>query len=318
MQPHRYLNSQYASGASYNPLSEIITFTHLINYTDPRNATIGDRTTLLHEFIMGHAVQIPLTQMINSTGTAPWIAGFVDNPATAEGWAVFVETFFGPGYTSYLSPVDRYWNSTDPQGRPDPVTIVPSLIDTARVAARLKWDTAVHSSDYKASMAEHAAGFKADTFDNFPITTEIAQRVPVGPTQGLNYGLGFLQIIGLYQNLPNALGQAKYDALQANGSKATKYFFDLLLLDAQGYFISSLQPIYDAWALKVKNGVPPFDNPNYEGYPVDAFDAHTVPYIPGSRASVYEYSDNPYVPGGFQFYFSPCPVPNDGITCPTP
>lgn len=315
--PHRYLNSSYASGASYNPLTELITFTHLINYPDPRNSTIGDRTTLLHEFIMGHAVQIPLTQMINSTGTGAWLTGYISNPATAEGWAVFIETFFGPAYTSYLSPVDRYWNATDPEGRPDPVTIVPSLIDTARVAARLKWDTALHSSDFKASMAEHAAGFEADTFGNFPITSEISQRVPVGPTQGLNYGLGFLQIIGLYQNLPNALGQAKYDALQADGFKATKYFFDLLLLDAQGYFISSLQPLYDAWALKVKNGVPPFDNPNYDGYPVDAFDAHTVPYVPGSRASVYEYSDNPYVPGGFTFEFTECPVPNTGV-CPTP
>ncbi len=317
LQKHVYLNSEYASGASYNPITELLTYTHLINYPDPRNATIGDRTTILHEFIMGHALQIPLTEMISSTGTGAWLTGFISNPATAEGWAVFIETFFGPGYSSYLSTVDRYWNYTDPYGEPDPVTIVPSLIDTARVAARLKWDTAVHSSDFKASMAEHAEGFKLDTFDNFPITSEISQRVPVGPTQGLNYGLGFLQIIGLYQDLPIALGQAKYDELQANGFKATKYFFDLLLLDAQGYFISSLQPLYDAWAFKVKNGIPPFDDPNYDGYPVNAFDAHTVPYVPGTSLTAYEYSDNPYVPGGFTFDFLACPVPNLGV-CPTP
>ncbi len=314
---HTFLNTQTASSSFYNPISEIITYTDLINISDPRNTNIGERTTLLHEFIMGHALQIPLGQMLTSTGTSDWTTGSFGNPATAEGWAVFIETFFGPSYTSYLSAVDRYWNYTDPTGIPDPVTLVPAITNTARVAARLKWDTAVHSSSYKASLAEHSDGFKNDTFNAFPITTEVSQRIPVGPTQGLNYGLGFLQIIGLYQNLPNALGQSRYDSLQANGNKATKYFFDMLLLDSQGYFISSLQPIYDAWAERVKNGIPPFDDPNYDGYPVDAFDAHTVPYVPGTNPAAYEFIDNPYVPGGFTFNFPTCPVPNLGV-CPTP
>ncbi len=314
---HEYSNSNYASGNFYDPTSEVITYQHFINYDNPRATTVGTRTTILHEFIMGHALQIPLLQMLASTGEQDWAGASIGGNATAEGWAVFIETFFGPLYTSYLSAVDRYFNYTDPTGAIDPVTQVPSIRDTARVAGRLKWDTAVHSSLYKASLAEHAAGFYNDTFQAFPITSEVAQRIPTGPTQGLNYGLGFLQIVGLYQDLPNALGQARYDELQANGNKATKYFFDLLLLDAQGYFISSLQPIYDEWALRVKNGVPPFDDPNYDGYPVNAFDAHTKNYVPGTDPAAYEYIDNPYVPGGFTFIFPDCPVPNNGV-CPTP
>ncbi|MCE5293280.1 MAG: hypothetical protein LLF94_01535 [Chlamydiales bacterium] len=313
---HEYQNSQYASGNSYNPSDGIITYRHFIQYDDPRHTGVGTRTTILHEFIMGHAIQTPLLQILASIGQQDWAGANIGGSATAEGWAVFIETFFGPLYTSYLSKVDNYFNYIDPTGSIDPVTQVPSILDTSRVAGRLKWDTEVHSSLYKASLSDFTTGFYNDTFQAFPITSEVAQRIPVGPTQGLNYGLGFLQIIGLYQNLPNALGQARYDSLQANGNKATKYFFDLLLLDAQGYFISSLQPIYDEWAIRVRDGIAPFDDPNYDGYPVDAFDAHTNPYTGGDPAA-YEYTDNPYVPGGFTFTFPACPVPNTGV-CPSP
>ncbi len=315
---HRYLNSTYASSSSYNPSSEIITYIHLLDYSDPRFVSIGTRTTILHEFIMGHAIQVPIGQMINSTGTGSWLAGWVSNSATAEGWAVFIETFFGPLYTSYLSAVDRYFNYTDPTGKPDPLTEIGSIADTSRVAARLTWDTALHSAAVKeTTMAEYVKGFNADTFGFYSITDEVTQRIPVGPTQALNYGLGFMQIVGLYQSLPDVLGQARYDELQANGNKATKYFFDFLLIDANGYFISSLQPLFDDWAARVRDGIAPFDNPDYDGYPVDAFDAHTVPYVPGTTPSVYEYVNNPYVEGGFKFTFPTCPIPNDG-TCPLP
>lgn len=312
---HTFSNSSFASGSNFNPISNIITYTHLMNFLDPHHENLAVRTTLLHEFIMGHALQIPLIQMLNTTGAQSWIGGAIQNPATAEGWAVFIETFFGPTYTSYLSKTDRYCNYIDPTGKPDPTVLVPSITNTARVAARLKWDTGIHFSTYKASLAEYAQGFREDTFNAFPMTEEVAQRVPVGPTQGLNYGLGFLQIIGLFQQLPTVLGQARYDELQQNGNKATKYFFDLILLDAAGYFISSLQPIYDEWAVRVRDRIAPFDDCNYEGYPVDAFPVHSQPYT-GGNPSAYEFTDNPYVPGGFTFTFPTCPIPNDGVTCP--
>lgn len=319
---HTYLNLQFASGSSYDPTSQVITYTHLMNFRDPRNSAdngAGTRSTLLHEFIMGHAIQIPLLDMVASTGTSSWITAAVSNNATAEGWAVFIELFFGGLYTNYLSTTDRYFNYIDPTGKPDPKVIVPQLTGASRIAARLKWDTGIHYNNGKpefgVTLAEYAQGFEKDTFGAFPITSEISQRIPVSPTQGLNYALGYLQILGKFQQLPQALGQELYDQLQADGNKATRYFFDLILLGGAGYFISSLDPLYDNMIERIKLGIPPATD---FGYGVDAFDAHTVAYVPGTNPGAYEFSDNPYKPGGFTFVFPSCPVPNDGVTCPSP
>ena len=78
----------------------------------------------------------------------------------------------------------------------------------------------------------------------------------------------------------NGFALVKFDALQADGYKAWKYFFDLISIDAQGYFLGSLQPIYDQLIYKIYNGVPPFNDPNYDGYPVNAFPVQTTPYVP--------------------------------------
>jgi hypothetical protein len=261
-------------------------------------------------------------------GLNSWTSS-VNNPTTSEGWAVFIELFFGPSNTTFLSKNDKYGNYIDPSGKPDPTAMVPLILGAGRVAARLAHDTGLHYSGrpetgakddpqfpYGMTMAKFFEVFRRDTFGNFDAESEIAQRIPVSPTQALNYALGFMQILNLFRQLENTIGTELFDELQANNNKAFKYFFDLLLIDAQGYFLSSLEDIFIDLGNKIKNGEPPFDDPNYDGYPVDAFSAQSVGYVPGEQPlldlAYYNVDVNPYKTGGWDFIFPSDPVPFPG------
>jgi len=311
-----------ASSSFFNPTTDILTYTNLLDCGDVRTTSEGgQRSVYVHEWLMGHAMQVPLIQIIGSLGTSVWTNNLFGG-ATAEGWAVFVELYFCGRFTTYLSAADHYFNYLSNNGPQDPKTVVSQLLGASRIAARLKYDTAVHSSHYKMSMADYFRGFKIDTFGNFDANSEVAQRIPPTPEQGLNYALAYAQIAGYFESLPkpfpgglppypanSGIGQAKYDALQASGHKAWKYFFDLILIDAQGYFLGSLQPLYDQLIFKISNGIAPFNDPNYDGYPLNAFPVNTVAYTPGDNPAAYEAETDPYVPGGWPFKFPDSATP---------
>lgn len=316
-QANTFFNTEFASGSYWDQQSEVLTYQNLVNFNDPHNQYFGaERSTYLHEFIMGHSLQIPLIAIRGAEGLNSWISQAINNNVTAEGWAVFMELFFGPNFTTYLAQTDHYGNVIDDCGSLDPRVAVPAFAGASRIAARLKWDTGLHYSKYKASMAEYFRGFKKDTFDAFDANSEVAQRIPTGPTQGLNYALGFLLLVGIYEELPNLIGQDLYCERQNNGNLIDRYLFDTILLDAQGYFTSSLEPIINQLAAEIRLGIPPFDDPNYQGYPVDAFEFNTQDYVPGTNPAAYETYNNPYVSGGFTFHFAPTAQPCNLPPCP--
>jgi hypothetical protein len=320
----QWFQYQTASGSNFDPTNGQLTYTNLIDSGDVHTTTEGgQRSVYVHEWLMGHAMQVPLINIIGSLGTSVWTNGIFGG-ATAEGWAVFVELYFCGKYTTYLSSTDHYFNYLFNNASQDPKTVVSQLLGASRIAARLKYDTSVHSDHYKMSMADYFRGFKIDTFGNFDANSEVAQRIPPTPEQGLNYALGYAQIAAFFESLPKdapalgvpppyppntGIGQAKYDALQANGHKAWKYFFDLILIDAQGYFLGSLKPMYDQLVFKIVNGIPPFNNPNYDGYPLNAFPVNTTPYIVGTNPAAYEPETDPYKPGGWTFKFPDSATP---------
>jgi len=317
----KYLQTTTASASSYDPVSKLITYTNYLDAGDIRASSQqgGRRSTFVHEWLMGHAMQQPLIQMIASLGLSPWTANAFLNGAVAEGWAVFVETFFCATYTTYLSETDHYFNYTSNNGPADPKAVVSQLLNASRVAARLKWDTAYHGiiSGNKTSMADFFRGFKQDTYGTFDANTEVAQRIPVTPGQALNYALAFCTLVGLFQRLsqpilPNGtggIGQAKFDELQANGNKAFKYFFDFVLIDTVGAFLGSIGPAFDNLVYKISNNIAPFDDPNYDGYPLGAFNVTTNAYVVGSNPAVYEYTSDPFISGGFSFKFPDSAIP---------
>lgn len=59
----------------------------------------------------------------------------------------------------------------------------------------------------------------------------------------------------------------------------------------------------------IYNGVPPFNDPNYDEYPVNAFPVQITPYVPGSNPAAYEPETDPYVPGGWTFTFPTSATP---------
>lgn len=323
----KYLQTTTASASNFDPNSGLITYINYLDVGDVRDDQQGGRrSTFVHEWLMGHSMQQPLIQMISSLGTQPWTANAFMNGAVAEGWAVFVETFFCATYTTYLSATDHYFNYLSNDGKADPKAVVSQLLNASRVAARLKWDTAYHSIiidpvtslPVKTSLADFFRGFKADTFGTFNVNTEVAQRIPVCPGQGLNYALAFCTLVGLFQRFPNpyvvgdpnrGIGSAKFAALQANGNKVFKYFFDFVLIDTVGAFLGSIGPAFDSLIDKIANNVPPFDDPNYDGYPVGAFPVTTNAYVLGSNPAVYEYTADPFVPGGYNFVFPSSAIP---------
>jgi len=327
-QAMKYLQSYTASGSSFDAATGIITYTNFLNISDPHNSHSatqgGERSTFVHEWLMGHSIQIPLQSIITTLGKLSWTASAFGNGAVAEGWAVFLETYFCGAYTTYLSETDHYYNYLSNSGKADPKAVVSQLLNASRVAARLKWDTAVHgiihdenNNVIKTSMAEYFKGFKKDTHNTFDANTEIAQRIPVCPGQGLNYGLAFCQLIGLFQSLSNSptdpispgIGKTKFDSLQANGNKAFKYFFDFVLIDTIGAFLGSIEPAYSELIYKINNNIAPFNDSNYDGYPTNAFAVHTNAYVQGSNPACYEFKNNPYVSGGFTFKFPDQAVP---------
>ena len=318
----KYLQTTTASASNYDTSTKLITYINYLDAGDIRKSSQqgGRRSTFVHEWLMGHAMQQPLIQMIASLGLSPWTANAFLNGAVAEGWAVFVETFFCATYTTYLSETDHYFNYTSNNGPADPKAVVSQLLNASRVAARLKWDTAYHGgiinpdTGVEYSMADFFRGFKANTFGTFDANTEVAQRIPVTPSQALNYGLAFCTLVGLFQQLskPTAeggIGTEKFNELQANGNKAFKYFFDFVLIDTVGAFLGSIKPAYDSLVKKIANGIPPFDDPNYDGYPIGAFPVTTNAYVEGSNPAVYEYTSDPFISGGFSFKFPDSATP---------
>jgi hypothetical protein len=313
-----------ASSSNFDPSSGQLTYTNYLSAGDVHlTAEGGQRSIYVHEWLMGHAMQIPLINIIGSLGTSVWTNGSFGG-ATAEGWAVFMELYFVGRFTTYLSATDHYLNYLCNDCSQDPKTAVSQLLAASRIAARLKYDTAVHSSYYKMSMADYFRGFRTDTFGNYTANDEVAQRIPPEPEQGLNYALAYAQIAAFFESLPDpapplgvpppypantGIGQAKYDQLQANGHKAWKYFFDLILIDAQGYFLGSLKPLYDLLIYKIVNGIAPFNDPNYNGYPLNAFPVNTTEYIVGTNPAAYEPENDPYVPGGWTFKFPDSATP---------
>ena len=322
----KYLQNSTASASNYDPVTELITYINYLDVSDPRGQQQGgNRSIFVHEWLMGHAIQQPLIQMITSLGTQPWTANAFGNGAVAEGWAVFLETFFCGTYTTYLSEADKYYNYAINAGGSDPKAVVSQLLGASRVAARLKWDTGYHATTVDEgliSTAECFRGFREDTFDTYDLNSEVAQRIVVLPGQNLNYGLAYCTLVGLFQRLSNpytndpndpgyatrGLGLALFNSLQANGNKAFKYFFDFILIDTVGAFLGSITPAYDKLIDKIVNGVAPFNNPNYDGYPIGAFPVDTVAYVVGSNPAVYETEQNPYIVGGNTFVF-----PNNAI-----
>ena len=331
-QSQSYSQILTASSSFFNQETNVLSYVNYLDVVDPRLSQQGaNRSVFVHEWLMGHAMQVPLINIISSTGQNPWTATAFFNSATAEGWAIFVELFFCGVYTTYLSETDHYLNYLYNDHKQDPKTVVSQLLGASRFAARLKWDTGIHGS--KTSMADYFTGFYVDTFGAYDANSEVTQRIPVGPSQGLTYGVGYGQIAALFQQLsatapslgvppeeyptmyPDGVGfgQVTFDKLQANGHKAWKYFFDLILIDSQGYFLGSFLPVYNLLVYKVVNSIAPFDQPpdttTYDGYQISDFDVNTVPYVVGSNPTAYEYTNNPYVPGGYDFVFPTSAVP---------
>jgi uncharacterized protein (DUF885 family) len=154
-------------------------------------AKFGMRSTVFHEALPGHHLQLSVAQELHGVPFFRRVIGF---SAYQEGWALYAERL-----------------ASEMGLAPEPLDQLGRLRDELMRAVRLVVDTGIH---YKRWSREEAIEYMMERtgMGEAEVTTEV-ERYIVSPGQALAYKVGMLSILGLRERARSELGE-KFDLKQ--------------------------------------------------------------------------------------------------------
>jgi hypothetical protein len=204
---------------------------------NPRYFNLGwfRSTIVLHEWLLGHGLEIPVTAnaLTANSSKFSYARRHIRSSYQAEGWATYMELFgHEVGLFNKVNASGALINTGNYLNDVDWESVLCGAVDTSRTAARLVCDTELNYSKYAKSFSEIEAKFKELTgyfFEEDYIG--LSTRFTGVPGQSLSYAPGCISILAA-KNVAKA-------ALGANFNIGD--FHDFILIDNPSYSIDSLR-----------------------------------------------------------------------------